>query len=85
MAERDNDCNMRLVKKCLRLTLDSSPEYKGHMFDRWYADILREKLTRPYVHLIFGARQTGKSALLRALLPSESARAEWTTIRVPLD
>ena len=53
--------------------------------DRWYAEILREKLTRPYVHLIFGARQTGKSTLLRALLPSESARAEWTTIRAPLD
>ena len=42
------------------------------MFDRWYAEILREKLTRPYVHLMFGARQTGKSTLLRALLPSET-------------
>ena len=42
------------------------------MFDRWYAEILREKLTRPYVHLVFGARQTGKSTLLRALLPSET-------------
>lgn len=42
------------------------------MFDRWYAGILREKLTRPYVHLVFGARQTGKSTLLRSLLPPES-------------
>ena len=42
------------------------------MFDRWYAETLRDKLTRPYVHLVFGARQTGKSTLLRALLPPES-------------
>ncbi len=33
---------------------------------------MRKKLTRPYVHLIFGARQTGKSTLLRALLPPET-------------
>ena len=42
------------------------------MFDRWYAATLREKLERPYVHLIFGARQTGKSTLLRSLLPPET-------------
>ena len=42
------------------------------MFDRWYAETLREKLARPYVHLVFGARQTGKSTLLKALLPSDS-------------
>ncbi len=42
------------------------------MFDRWYAGTLRERLTRPYVHLVFGARQTGKSTLLRALLPPET-------------
>lgn len=42
------------------------------MFDRWYAGTLREKLARPYVHLVFGARQTGKSTLLRALLPTET-------------
>jgi predicted AAA+ superfamily ATPase len=42
------------------------------MFDRWYADTLRAKLARPYVHLLFGARQTGKSTLLRALLPPET-------------
>jgi predicted AAA+ superfamily ATPase len=42
------------------------------MFDRWYATTLQEKLGRPYVHLIFGARQTGKSTLLRSLLPSET-------------
>ena len=42
------------------------------MFDRWYAATLQEKLSRRYVHLIFGARQTGKSTLLRAMLPPET-------------
>lgn len=42
------------------------------MFDRWSSGTLQEKLARPYVHLIFGARQTGKSTLLRALLPQET-------------
>lgn len=26
------------------------------MFDRWYANDLQTKLSRPYVHLLFGAR-----------------------------
>lgn len=38
------------------------------MFDRWYAETLRKKLTRPYVHLVFGARQTGKSTLIEQVL-----------------
>ncbi|MDP9014502.1 MAG: ATP-binding protein [Pseudomonadota bacterium] len=38
------------------------------MFDRWYAEALRKRLARPYVHLIFGARQTGKSTLIELLL-----------------
>jgi predicted AAA+ superfamily ATPase len=42
------------------------------VFDRWYADTLRKKLSRPYVHVLFGARQTGKSTLLRTLLPAPS-------------
>ncbi len=42
------------------------------MFDRWYAHVLRGRLARPYVHLIFGARQTGKSTLIRSLLPADS-------------
>jgi len=44
------------------------------MFDRWYENKLLEKLDRPYVHLLFGARQTGKSTLLNALLPKDSLR-----------
>jgi hypothetical protein len=42
------------------------------LFDRWYAPTLRKRLARPYVHLLFGARQTGKSTLLKALLPAET-------------
>ena len=44
------------------------------MFDRWYADRLKAKLGRPYVHLLFGARQTGKSTLLNQLIPEEALR-----------
>jgi predicted AAA+ superfamily ATPase len=44
------------------------------MFDRWYADELRAKLGRPYVHLLFGARQTGKSTLLNELIPAGALR-----------
>jgi len=42
------------------------------MFDRWYQDELSARLRRPYVHIVFGARQTGKSTLLRTLLPSDA-------------
>jgi predicted AAA+ superfamily ATPase len=38
------------------------------MFDRWYTAALQKKFARPYVHLIFGARQTGKSTLVEHLL-----------------
>ena len=39
------------------------------MHSRWAADLLAEKLRKPYVHILFGARQTGKTTLLRQLLP----------------
>lgn len=39
------------------------------MFQRWYSANFRKKLSRPYVHLVFGARQTGKSTLIESLLP----------------
>jgi len=44
------------------------------MFDRWLAQNLEVKLRRPYVHLLFGARQTGKSTLLNGLIPEEALR-----------
>jgi len=46
------------------------------MNDRWIAHALREKLQRPYVHLMFGARQTGKSTLLNSLLPHDALRLD---------
>ena len=46
------------------------------MFDRWYAAELGRKLRKPYVHLLFGARQTGKSTLLGSLLPADALRVD---------
>ena len=46
------------------------------MFDRWYAGPLVEKLKRPFVQVMFGARQTGKSTLLNALLPEDTLRID---------
>jgi predicted AAA+ superfamily ATPase len=42
------------------------------MFYRWLARRLAERLRTPYVQLVFGARQTGKSTLLRAILPPDA-------------
>jgi uncharacterized protein len=39
------------------------------MFSRWIETRWKKQLTAPYVHIVFGARQTGKSTLLRKLLP----------------
>lgn len=36
---------------------------------RWLQDSLSDNLTKPFVHMLFGARQTGKTTLLRHLLP----------------
>jgi len=44
------------------------------MYDRWCAEDLKAKLSRPYVHLLFGARQTGKSTLLNGLIPEDALR-----------
>jgi predicted AAA+ superfamily ATPase len=43
-----------------------------NVFDRYYAAPLAERLRRPYVHILFGARQTGKTTLLKSLLPEET-------------
>ncbi|NLH89689.1 MAG: AAA family ATPase, partial [Treponema sp.] len=40
--------------------------------DRFYGPILKAKIEKPFVHLIFGARQTGKSTLVNSILPSET-------------
>lgn len=49
---------------------------RKQIFDRWYAETLQEKLNRPFVHLMFGARQTGKSTLLNGLLPPDTLRID---------
>ncbi len=33
---------------------------------------LKAKLTKPFVHILFGARQTGKSTLIRGILPADA-------------
>ena len=40
------------------------------MIDRWLQSSLARDLHRPFVHILFGARQTGKSTLLAHLLPA---------------
>lgn len=50
------------------------------MFGRWAEDAWRRRLTRPYVHVVFGARQTGKSTLLRKLWPDA---AIWVDLSDP--
>lgn len=51
--------------------MDAADAVSG-LRDRWYAETLRKKLARPFVHILFGARQTGKSTLLNSLLPPDS-------------
>lgn len=50
------------------------------MFDRWVSAPYARALARPYVHIVFGARQTGKSTLLRALVPEA---ALWIDLSDP--
>jgi predicted AAA+ superfamily ATPase len=50
------------------------------MFSRWVERAWSRKLTAPYVHILFGARQTGKSTLLRKLLPDA---ALWIDLSNP--
>ena len=52
------------------------------MFGRWVEPLWKRKLAAPYVHLVFGARQTGKSTLLRKLLPDA---AVWLDFSRPAD
>ena len=38
------------------------------MYERLYSPILKKRLERPFVDIVFGARQTGKTTLLKDLL-----------------
>jgi len=42
------------------------------MIDRWYRPALERQLRKPFVHVLFGARQTGKTTLLEHLLTHAS-------------
>jgi len=46
------------------------------MFARWAEDRLRKKLAKPFVHILFGARQTGKSTLIGSILPPDAVRID---------
>jgi uncharacterized protein len=42
------------------------------MIDRWYRPQLEKQILKPFVHVLFGARQTGKTTLLNQLLSRAS-------------
>jgi len=42
------------------------------MKDRWLRPNLEKQLSKPFVHILFGARQTGKTTLLQNLLANAS-------------
>lgn len=48
------------------------------MFNRYVTAGLKKKLAKPFVHILFGARQTGKSSLIRALVPSPSLAYDFS-------
>ncbi len=48
------------------------------MFGRWVEPLWKKKFAAPYVHLVFGARQTGKSTLLRKLLPDAAVWLDFS-------
>jgi uncharacterized protein len=39
-----------------------------NFYSRYLSSIIEDHLSKPYVHILFGARQTGKTALLRNVL-----------------
>jgi uncharacterized protein len=48
------------------------------MFGRWVEERWRRRLASPYVHVVFGARQTGKSTLLRKLWPDAAVWIDFS-------
>lgn len=42
------------------------------MFSRWSESKWRRDFAKPFVQIVFGARQTGKSTLIRSLLPADA-------------
>jgi len=54
------------------LTLYLDEVYKVNMRTRWIQHSLEKQLKKPFVHIVFGARQTGKTTLLTRLLQRPS-------------
>ncbi|MGH9316090.1 MAG: ATP-binding protein, partial [Thermoanaerobaculia bacterium] len=48
-------------------------------FGRWIERAWRTRFRAPYVHLVLGARQTGKSTLLRRLLPEAAVWLDFSS------
>jgi predicted AAA+ superfamily ATPase len=48
------------------------------MYSRWVKPLWARKFVSPYVHLVFGARQTGKSTLLRKLFPDAAVWLDFS-------
>ena len=48
------------------------------MFQRWAESSWRQRLESPFVQIVFGARQTGKSTLLSALIPHPALRLDFS-------
>ena len=48
------------------------------MFQRWAEASWQQKLASPFVQIVFGARQTGKSTLLRELIPEPALRLDFS-------
>ena len=41
-------------------------------YNRWYEARLRRFIVKPFVHILFGARQTGKSTLIKQIIPPDA-------------
>ena len=48
------------------------------MFGRWAEAAWKRRLSSPYVHVVFGARQTGKTTLLRRLWPDAAVWLDFS-------
>ena len=55
------------------------------MFSRWIEPVWARKFAAPYVHIVFGARQTGKSTLLKRLLPNAAVWLDFSRPAVRSD
>lgn len=52
------------------------------LYRRWVETLWSRKLSAPYVHIVFGARQTGKSTLLKRLLPPETVVLDFSLPKI---